>query len=435
MARVACRTAAAMLLAALPVAAPAQGTSGQCLAVIPAIVAAATGDPRVGQALAGADRSRAELRIARGAYLPSLSAFNRVGTGVDSFRAESQLDNRAGLRASQLVFDFGQTDARRAAARARLTGAEERADQQRLDVAAEAAQRHFGIARAEDRVAAAQGMTTYYTRQTGTVDDQLQVGLLKRSEAAAIRAEAARAAASEAEEKLNAEQERTALQTLVQKPVPCVDRQSAAAYVGGTLPSALPDVIAVALDRSPELRSATAAARAAELDVKQEMRSHLPEVSLSGTATYDYGFEGAPSARASRIGIDVAMPLLQGGQLAGQTQARQADARAASFELEGRRRRLIENVTLSWTRAERLQEVARLQQQAADAAAVQATALGEEFDARLVTLDELIDARRNEYQLRLASIDALYQWRVERLNLLIYTGQMEDMLAAEAARP
>jgi outer membrane protein len=415
---------AALALPANPpgVAAAAAG----CLDFRVALREAIRDNPRIGQAQERATRAEAQLKIARGDFRPQISAFSRLGQG-DSFRAENQLDNRVGVRASQLLFDFGQANARRNAARARLEGAGYQRTQQVAEVATEAARHFLGIARAEERATAATEMSHFFRRRLETIDAQLSAGLIKRSEAAAIRAEATRGFAAEAEERLFAEQARTALRTLVQAEVECVDAGSAQAYLAATGPRSLKLALEGAIENAPELKAAQAVAKAAEFDLRQERKSQLPALRLGATAAYDLGIGSQPAGRSNRVGLDVSVPLYQGGQLSGETAVRAAEARSAAFAVDEARRQLIEQITLAWLRIEKLREIIRLQGEAVAALTAQSAALEEEYDSRLVTVNELTDSHRDEYQSRLVEIDSRHQLQLEQLNLVRDMGLLASL--------
>lgn len=90
-------------------------------------------------------------------------------------------------------------------------------------------------------------------------------------------------------------------------------------------------------------------------------------------------------------------------------------------------------MTVAWTRVKRLKEVLDYQHRAVEAAGAQAGALDREYQWQLVTLGDLIEARRTEYQGALGEIDTRYQLMIERLNLLALTNQLAELATPDEA--
>jgi outer membrane protein TolC len=98
----------------------------------------------------------------------------------------------------------------------------------------------------------------------------------------------------------------------------------------------------------------------------------------------------------------------------------------AAYEVADARRSLLQEVTVSWTRLRDLGPVAELDRQTYVALAEQAAAIEREYDAGLVTLTELIEARQDEHQARLTEIETRYELLEERLRLLQLTARLAN---------
>lgn len=103
-----------------------------------------------------------------------------------------------------------------------------------------------------------------------------------------------------------------------------------------------------------------------------------------------------------------------------------AQARILDFELAGERRALTSEVTIAWTRTRSLAPIAELRAATLGALTEQARAIEREYENGLLTLTELIEVRREEFQGQLAEIDARYELLRERLKLLRLTARLVD---------
>jgi adhesin transport system outer membrane protein len=397
---------------------------GGCIGLEQAVTLATSGDPRIGRADAAFDRARAQVRIERAAGRPQLSAFARSGIGDgDGVQADNEFDNRLGLRLSQRLYSFGRTGLAVGAAELRAAGEREGIRAARLQVAGEAGERFLLIARGLEKVKAAEAMIAYYAKDAEQVGRRLDAGLLKRSEASGILAEAARARARAAEERLRVEQERTALETLIGVAAPCVVPDAGEAFLRIRQPPALQAALSEAEARSPAIAARTAEAAAAQLDRKREGRGGLPDIGVSGTSALDFNRDRGIE-RVSRFGLDVTAPIFQGGQIGGRRDAASAQARLIGYEVQVEKRTVANDVTIAWTRTRDLAPIAELNRQTVAALGDQAVAVEREYEAGLVTLTDLIEVRRNEYTGRLAEIDARYDLLLERLRLLRLTARL-----------
>lgn len=395
-----------------------------CLELGGAINLALARDYRIQRAAALRDAATARVDVERAAGRPQVSTFIRSGLGNGAgIRADNEFDNRVGVRGSQLLFDFGRTGLAVSAARQRALGEQEKIRLAQFESAFEVGQRLVAMARSSEKIDATAAIKSYYERDASQVNRRLEFGLLKASEASGIRAEYARAAARDAEQRLRLEQERAALASLVGQTETCVAHQN----VERALRTAQPGELALAIDEaeqvSPVLASRRLEIEAAQLDARRAGRENLPSIALSGTSAFDFnsGFNDRPQ---SRIGFDVSTPIYQGGEVGARTRIANAETRMLEAEYSEERRLLSDEVTLSWLRVRDLAAISQLNDANRLALAEQAAATEREYAQGLVTLTELIDIRRNEYEGKIAEIDARHDLLIERLRLLHLTGRL-----------
>ena len=421
--------AVALCAAPLPSGAqtgPLPAATSACVTLERAIALSLERDPRIGRAAAGARRAEAQVRVERSNDRPQLSAFARSGFGEGgSIRADNQFDNRAGLRVSQRLYSFGRSQLAIGAAEQRAAGSRYGVRAAELEVVAEASERFLGIQRGEERIAAAEAMSADYERDLAQVDRRLEVGLIKLSEASGLRAEAARARARVVEERLAVQQERTALAAVTGAPACIVAEPEQGMLVGRQPPS-----LQVALDEadlnSPELSARAAELSAARLDQRREARERLPDIGVSGVVAFDLARNdpNLDGGRSSRLGLDITMPLYQGGRTAARAAAAAGAAESLDFALRSERRLTAQEVEIAWIRTRELAPIAELNGQTLAALQAQAAATEQEYVNGLATLTELIEVRRQEHQGRLADIDARYELMNERLRLLRLTARI-----------
>lgn len=153
------------------------------------------------------------------------------------------------------------------------------------------------------------GISRYYSLDASEVDRRLELGLLKLSEASGVRAEATRAAATEAEERLLVAQERAALAALLGRDAGCIESARDERFLAARQPPALVEALDEAARRSPALIAGEAELAAATLDRRREARAALPDIGVSGVSALAFGREGRGIDRTSRIGLDLNAPL------------------------------------------------------------------------------------------------------------------------------
>ncbi len=431
------RATASLLAALAQPALPAESVqpadaqdTGQCLAFGPAITVASRHDSRAALAQARADRASAELDLEKGTNRPQFSAFARSGIG-DGFQADNEFDNRFGLRVSQRLFSFGRGRLARDAASQREQAAQYDIGTMRTEIAAEAATRFLAAARAEDEAASLAEMNLYYERAAAEAPVRLQAGLLKQSEAVGVEAENARLRVRQSSATLRARQQQTFLSTLIGQMVSCINSPTAPDLLRTLQPPNLDGALSESATASPELRSLQAQVNAAELDRRRLARSRLPEIGVSGTSALNFGNNANGFTNSNRLGLDVNLPLYQGGQIAARTAAAGAEGRIVRAELETRRRAIEEETRIAWLSVSQQREVVRLSEQMLGALTAQTTALQREYDLGLVTLTEVIDAKRQEADGRLAAITARYDLLESQLRLASLTGRIQQFIETE----
>lgn len=408
---------------------PARAQSGvqerACLAFEDVINAAIARSARIDIAQADLDQRQAERKAASATRLPQLSLRGRAGFG-DGLQADNQLDNRVGLVVSQLLFDFGATRARVSAARARTDEARFSILDTQTIIGFQAAQTYLDSLKAEENLAVTTEIEAYYAQDAAMVERRLQRQLMKQSEASGIRAEYALAKARKARIKLQIRRAQASLSSLLNRPFSCGRTATVSEYFSALQPTDLEGATQKALTTSASINAAQAQIRANQADARNAQRSALPSVSLNGSFTYDYDTVTDRWNQFERFGLDVQVPLFQGGQATAQNRAAKARLRRARAQLEEERRVLEEQIALSWAQSVYLEDVAAMQRDARNSFGAVADAVQREYDRGIATIPQLIDAKRDYFNAALSEIETRYEVQSYKLELLANIGSLQQ---------
>ncbi len=142
-----------------------------------AVAAALAANPDIAIATAGADAASAQVRSARGEWLPSVGAFAEASAIRDQFFPDYVADQAVvGVRARWTLFDGGR-QGRIAAAQADARAAEARRDGARRTVEAETIAAHAGMIAARGMVEAARARNNAAAEALRAVRLEVQVGM------------------------------------------------------------------------------------------------------------------------------------------------------------------------------------------------------------------------------------------------------------------
>lgn len=200
------------------------------------------------------------------------------------------------------------------------------------------------------------------------------------------------------------------------------------------LPAAVEDAAEVALAQNPDIIAARDRARAAGHDVKVADAGRLPRVSVITGGTYN-NYLGTlispgPTAfpqvsTAAQVGVQLNLPLFQGGLPA--AQRRQAQARsAAALEQEiAAERAVIAQVRSAWSSWQAASAVIRSAQSAVDAAALSLEGVRAENSIGNRTVLEMLNAEQELLNARVQLVTARRNAYVAGFTLLAAMGRAE----------
>jgi outer membrane protein len=389
-------------------------------------------------ALRGIDESVPQARSAR---RPQLSA---TAQGQGSYRADSvpsTVDSvGAGLQATLLLFDSGQT--RAAIESARSTVAAARADLRNTEqfVLFSAVQAFMDVRRDLEFVALAANDVSVLEEQLRAAVDRFDVGEITRTDVSLTEARLADARSRLVAAQGQLEISRAAYQQAVGTPPGNLQPPPPIPQ----LPPSLQEATGIGLQRNPEIVAAQFAERAALFDMDRARAAQGPSINAEGTVNYQdssptSSAPGVPTGRQRDLvgtaAIRGSVPLYSGGNTSSLIRQAQAVLEQRQWQLQDAGRRVTQQVAAAWTELEvaRAQIPARRTQIEAARIAAEGTAEEARLGARsqLDVLDadqerlaaeaNLVQAIRDEYVASYNLLSAMGLLTVEHLGLGIET--------------
>lgn len=380
--------------------------------------------PRIASAALTADASRAVVNEVRSAYYPTLSA-NLTGVGVEhnstlsaGFVTTSSMYSRGatGVVASQLLTDFGRTSSLEQSAKLRTASQTENVTNIRAQVLLDVRQAYYAALAADAVLRVAQA-TLDLRRVTLRQVSALAQGALRST----VDVRFAEVNVSQAELDLfRAENEAKASHA----------RLSAALGYGRDQPFSLADeplppvlnpnveiLIAEGLRNRPDLASLQLSREALERFADAEKRLRNPTISAAAAA-------GVAPVRDPRIqetysgaGININVPVLNGGLFKARRQEAESHAAAAAKDVQNLSVQIARDVRVAWLDAtdafRRLDVTARMVTEANEALRLAQA----RYDNALGSIVELNEAQVNQTSAEIASVSAKYEYLSRRATL------------------
>lgn len=297
------------LFASLPVAVLAlAGTlsAQQTLTLDEAVARSLRVHPSMAQSQAGLENAGVSHRAAWGSFLPSLSLSSGASTNSSQrFDAATQRtvtgasqSYNAGVSLSYSVFNGGQRFADMDRARADIASAEADLENQRFAVVLQTKDLYFGALRQADLLEVARASVERAEESLANTRRRTELGSGTRSDTLRARLEVTNAMQSVLQAEAATRAARFALGRQVGLPEPVVPE-----LPEGLEPSPLPiseqEIVVIAEELSPAVRSARAAARAASAAAGSSRSSRFPSLRLSSGYSWANSQAALDGGRAS----------------------------------------------------------------------------------------------------------------------------------------
>ena len=199
-------------------------------------------------------------------------------------------------------------------------------------------------------------------------------------------------------------------------------------------PASVEDAEDVALAQNPDIIAAKERARASGFDVNVAGAGRLPRVSVFSGGTYNNylgslgsgGPAASPQAATSvQVGVQLNLPLLQGGLPAAQRRQAQAREAAALEQVVGAERAVIAQVRSAWSSWQAATAVIQSAQTAVDAAALSLEGVRAENSIGNRTILDALNAEQELLNARVQLVTARRNAYVAGFTLLAAMGRAE----------
>lgn len=423
------RARTALLLLATLIAAP-PAAAAETLMDIVRLAEQRNPDYRAVQAARDAvEQNRVQARAQ--ALLPSISANAQADYNYQDFDAAFRSGDTSFIGRSYAI-NLRQPVFRRDLWIALQQG-DERVQQAELDVAAGyqdllllSAERYFAVLAAQDDVAFARAELEALQRQLDQARQRFEVGLIAITDVLEAQSGYDLAVAQEIGARNALDNALEALREVTGSYAESL------APLGGDMPLVSPDPEDIdswtqtALEQNLRLSSARAGLSVARREIERQRAGHLPTLELVGSQSYQYsaGIIGDSETNASRIGLELNLPLYEGGQINARTREAVYRHQEALDRLEAQQRAVQREtndaylgVVVGISRVKALEQAVVSTQ-----TAVEATVAGFEVGTR--TGVDVVDSERRLAQARADLAQARYTYVVDTLRLKLAAGTL-----------
>jgi TolC family type I secretion outer membrane protein len=401
------------------------------LTLLDAIDLALCNNPRTRESWAAAKGSAAQVGIARGAYLPSVTATGTLQTtDQHNTTLSGRRDQATGsIALNYLLFDFGGRDAALEQARQTLFASDWTHNATLQSVLQDAATAYFQLFASEEAVAAAQAAEESALKS-------LEAARAKQKAGAATRADVLQAQTAYSQAQLTRVQavgSAAAARGVLANRIGVRSDRTVRIVPPGDLEARrivdaeLGQLVETATNRRPDLQSAEARVRAAESNVKIQEAAGKATISTFANAAVTSTNPGVDT-RAGTIGVSVSIPLFTGFQ----STYRIRNARELLELQQATRDRLRNDVSLDvWQAFQDLrtqnQSLATAGDLVASARESYDVALGR-YKAGVGTVTDLLNAQSALASAQQQRIQARFGWNVSKITLAKAIGGLDASL-------
>jgi outer membrane protein len=367
----------------------------------------------------------------RANYEPSLTgSFTSVGADNGSRLAAGGLNNPvvysrigSGLTVSQLVSDFGRTGNLMGAAKLQAAAQDQAAETTRADILLAASRAYFSLLRARAVMKVAD--QTVAARQL--VSDQVtalaQAKLKSTLDVSFANVNLADARLLQVQAQNDVKAAGTNLATAMGLP-----GEGGFVLAEEAMPDPLPDrvgdLIHQAAQNRPELKNLRLQQNAAERLTKAEHDLYYPTIGVVGTAGFvPAGYATVPG-RYGAIGLNVNIPIFNGGLFKARQSEAELKARAAAQSVNDLENRVVRDVRVAYLNATAAYDRLGLTRQLLDQAQMALNLAQSRYDLGLGSIVELSQAQLNLTSAQIANASAKYDYQAQRVNVEYQLGAL-----------
>lgn len=379
---------------------------------------AAQRNPRLASARFGAQAAHQTPLEVRSALLPTLTGL-ATGVGADSGSrlAAGGLNNPAvysrlasGVVASQLITDFGRTRALVSSAELNAQSQDEQARSVQADVALATIRAYFGVLRANSVLRVARQTVSARQAVADQVDALFQNRIKSQLDVsfANVNLAEARLLLSQAEGAVKASE--SILANVIGLPgVTSFDLTEPAD--DASLPSDVNALLASALAERPDLKALRLAQGSAERIAAAEHALNYPVIAAQGTTGIVPVGEASLPGRYGAAGINVTIPIFNGGLYRARQAEAELKAKAASSRVTDAENQITQDVRIAWLNAQTSSERVTLAQQLLTQSRQALDLAQGRYDLGLGSIVELSQAQLAETSAEIQGTTAKYDFQ------------------------
>jgi outer membrane protein len=297
------------------------------------------------------------------------------------------------------------------------------------DVILRSAQTYFDVLIAQDTIQLNAAQKTAISQQLEQAKRNFEVGTATITDTYEAQARYDLIGAQELEAANNLEIKRRTLQQLVNADVSDLNVLGKAFAMDNPVPADVQKWVDDARHGNYQIMQAQAAYELAEQEVARNRGGHLPTIDLvatSGRSVAGGGTLGASDVHSNTIGVQLNLPLFQGGAIQSKWREAEANREKAKQDLENTRR----NVELQTRQAylgvaSGIAQVQALQQALKSSESLlEASKLGQQVGVR--TSLDVLNAQQQLYSTRRDLYQAQYNYLVSQLRLKAAVGTLDE---------
>lgn len=357
----------------------------------------------------------------RSNYLPTVSgAITGVGADSGSRLAAGGLNNPVvydrlgtGLIVNQLVSDFGRTGNLVASAKLRAQAQDQVSEISKANVLVGVARAYFGVLRARAVLTIAQQTVTARELVSEQVTALANSNLKSQLDVsfANVNLADARLLLSQAQNNLKAAEAELAAALGVPRDTQFALKEEP--MPDAVPPSADPLVMAAIQDR-PELKDLRLEQSAAERSIKAEHALYYPAVGVAGTAGFVPAGEAAVPGRYGAIGVNVSIPVFNGGLFRARQTEAELKAKAARENVRDLEIHITRDVQVAYANAQTGYERLDLTRQLLQQAQLSLDLARGRYDLGLSSIVELSQSQLNVTNAQIGDASARYDYQTLR---------------------
>lgn len=292
------------------------------------------------------------------------------------------------------------------------------------------AQGYFGVLQAEDALATLGGQKEAFAQQLAQAKRAYEVGLSPITDVSEAQSRFDLTLAQEIAAKNELELRRSTLEKSIRRELPPLDMLDPAARVDLLTPEQLAAVRDAAAQQSLQVAAGITAEEIARLEISKQSAAHYPTIDLVASASRNkntnVGAFGGTDTYPKSIGIEVNVPIYQGGIVDSRTREAAANLARAQSELEELRRQAALDARQAMLGVQSGAALTQALTQAVSSSDTQVRATRRGFEVGVRSRVDVLNAEQQLFTTRRDLSAARYQTLVAQMQLRAAAGTLSD---------